>query len=185
MFRSSPKKLAALLGAVAALGLCAWLADSFFLERHRLSFVPTGLDVSRVLYAKEDAWGFGPGGNETGVVVYALSEDATAKVQAQGITYLSGLPPNPNAAGDWRGRYESWLATPQQLEGSDSQTHKVLSFEVAHYLNRYGFGIDIDPTVQRQINDAISNGGSFLAHGRTGVLIVAPSIRRVFYIYNG
>lgn len=185
MSQASLKKLATLSGVVAAIGLGAWLSAGFFLERYRLSFVPTGLGVSRVLYAKQDAWGFGPGANETGVVIYALPEEATAKVQAQGITYLAGLPANTDDQGTWRGRYESWHATPHQLEGSDSHTNKVSSFEVAHYLNRYGFGIDIDPVVQRQINDAISNGGSFLAHGRVGILIVSPSIRRVFYIYSG
>lgn len=32
--------------------------------QHRLSFVPEGLKVEEILYAKEESWGIGPSANE-------------------------------------------------------------------------------------------------------------------------
>jgi hypothetical protein len=185
MFGVSSKNLAIYFAIAIGMGLGIYFAFGLFAERHRLGFVPPGLGVTTVLYSSEHSWGFGPGGNETGVIVYVLPNGIANDVQSHGISRLSDLSKKTVSDGDWRGRYETWQATPTQLEGSDENTNAVMSYDVENYLNRYGFGIYLDPTVKRQINDAISNGGSFLAHGRIGVLIVAPSIQRVFYIYNG
>ncbi|WP_447787585.1 hypothetical protein [Variovorax boronicumulans] len=181
--KSTARRLTICVGTIAMLGACAYFVAGLARERHRLGFVPTGLGVTGVRYAKEDSWGFGPGGNETGVIAYALPVPTATAIQNQGIRYLQDLPPETLANG--LGRAHSWQTTPAQLEGSDAHANSVFSFDVADYLNRYGFGIDIDPTVRQQINDALANDGSFLSHERTGILIVAPSLQKVFYIYNG
>lgn len=41
-----------------------------------LSRVPQPLHASAIEYRVEKAWGFGPGGNETGFVVYRLTESS-------------------------------------------------------------------------------------------------------------
>lgn len=162
----------------------------YFLNRYQdknwhLSFVPVGLGITEILYVKEESWGFGPGGNETGVIIYALPESIALKIQNQGARYLEGTSAKTDVNGDLRGIYDNWRPTPMKLEGSDADANAVMSYDVADYLNRYGFGIEIDPSVKQQINQALSTPGSFAAYGRIGVFIVSPRIRRAFYIYNG
>jgi len=173
------------LVAVAAICGAAYSLFLFQQRAHALSFVPDEISVSRVIYSEEQSWGFGPGDNETGVFAYELTMEVTDQIQNKGIGYFARSVPATNDDDSWRGKYDSWQPTPLQLEGSDENTSKVMSYEVSNYLNRYGFGIDIDPEIRRQINDALSRPGSFVAHGRIGVLIIAPAIRRGFYVYNG
>lgn len=181
--KSTARRLTISIGTIAMLGACTYFVAGLVRERHRLSFVPMGLGVTGIRYAKEESWGFGPGGNETGVIAYALPVPTATAIQKQGIRYLQDLPPETFDNG--LGRVHSWQMTPAQLKGSDVHANSVFSSDVADYLNRYGFGIDIDPTVRQQINDALGNGGSFLSYERTGILIIAPSLQKVFYIYNG
>lgn len=55
-------------------------------ERARhLAFVPPALAVDHVLYSDEETGGFGPGGNETGIIVYAMSKAARERIEADGI----------------------------------------------------------------------------------------------------
>jgi hypothetical protein len=174
------------IGGIAVL-ICIALFASFKLyeRQFRLSHVPEGLNVSTILYANDESWGFGPGGNETGLIVYELPDSTAQEIQNSGIEYFAKLPKKARDSRDWRGRYDTWQSTPILLEGSDSATNKTSSYEIANYLNRYGFGISIDSQIEQEINKAISKPGSFAAYGRTGILIVVPSIRRVVYAYRG
>lgn len=182
-FSKAAIKLARCVGVVAALGVCAYLVAGLVQEQRRLGLVPAGLGVTQVLHAKQHAWGFGPGGNETGVVVFALPAGVAKEIEAQGMGYLANGP--AGTSGHGQGQPHAWQPTPVLLEGSDENTHPVLSYELAPYLNRYGFGIDIDATVARQIEATMSKPGGFVAQARTGLLIVAPALQRVFYIHSG
>ena len=86
---------------------------------------------------------------------------------------------------DWRGIYEHWQPTPILVEGTDSSMNRVMSHNIADYLDRYGFGIEIDPQINQEINNAISTPGSFAAYGRIGLIIVIPKVNKVVYVYNG
>jgi hypothetical protein len=184
MSRTFYMKLAVGSGAIAVLVLCAYLAAGALQERQRLRVVPAGLGVTRVLYGKEESWGLGPGGHETGVIVYSLPDEMAAKIQTEGIRCLAELSGKSAGKPEWW-QHGSWLATPVQLEGRDSKSDEVIkSHEIENHLYRWGFGIDIDPTVRRQINDSISKGGSFLLQTGSRTLLVAPSLQRVFYIYT-
>ena len=61
----------------------------------RMGAVPNGLNAPVVLYAKEKSWGFGPGGNESGVVIYRLTDGSARKVAKGGVPTS---PPRPTAA---------------------------------------------------------------------------------------
>ena len=178
------------IGGIAVL-VCIALVVSFKLyeRQFRLGYVPEGLNVSTVLYANEESWGFPffplPGDNETGLIVYELPDSTAKEIQKVGIDYFTKMPQKAGDSHDWHGRYETWQSTPILLEGSDSGTNRTNSYEIANYLNRYGFGISIDSQIEQEINKAISKPGSFAAYGRIGVLIVIPDIRRVVYAYNG
>ena len=161
-----------------------------FVYFHHLSFIPDGMGVWRVIYSKEEAWGFGPGVNETGVIVYKLPTSTEYLIEKDGIDYLSQFPSVRNG-GSWRGIYKTWYSTPIsqqhkdwfQIPASDRLTANPL---LDNYINKYGFGIDIKITIDDAINKVISTPGSYFAYARSGgVIIVAPSLHWVFYIYAG
>jgi len=39
----------------------------YLLYKHHLGLLPAAFEVTNVLYVSEKSWGFGPGGNETGI----------------------------------------------------------------------------------------------------------------------
>lgn len=184
MFKPLARKWLIRFGALALIALCASFLNHHLQTRHWLSFVPKELGVRHVLYTKVQSWGFGPGGNETGVVVYALPESISQKIQQNGISQILGLPvaENTNESGPGHSR---WQATPLKLEGLDENLNTIMSEQISHFLNRYGFGVEIDPEIEQQINRSISQSGSFAALGRNGVLIVSPALGRAFYVFNG
>ncbi|WP_158503210.1 hypothetical protein [Shimia thalassica] len=91
------------------LGIAA-LAWKGFLYRHHLRFVPEEMGVWRIIYVAEEAWGFGPGGNETGIIVYDMPEATYEALQAGGIKWLQNL--SSNSWSGWQGRYDEWHSTP-------------------------------------------------------------------------
>ncbi len=170
---------------VVALGAVLVICYNLWEKQRKFSFVPDGLGISTIVYSQEASWGFGPGGNETGIIVYELPDSVSKKIQNEGIEFFNRMPPKNSSSYDWHGRYEKWESTPILLDGSDNYTNSTKSYEIAKYLNRYGFGIPVDLQVEREINDAISKPGSFVAYGRIGLLIVVPVARRAVYAYNG
>lgn len=160
-----------------------------FVYKHHIDFVPKDLGVWRVLYSKEKVWGLGPGGNETGVIVYDLPQSSAELIKTQGIEYLSTLP-SVRKGKSWQGIYSTWNATPIskkhknwfEIPTTDDLTDEP---QLENYLNKYGFGIPVKQSVEEQINEAMSTPGSFFAYGRIGIIIIAPQIHRVFYVYVG
>lgn len=156
-----------------------------------LGFVPAGLNVGLILYTKEDAWGFGPGGNETGVIVYELPEHAADRVAAGGGKYLAELS-NADGSGS-RGHYRNWRTTPiageetwLHRDGTGKPWHAGHRPSIADYLNKYGFGIQIDADIPALIDDALWSPGNYYAYGPGGgLIIVAPNLRRIIYAYAG
>ncbi len=151
---------------------------------NRYSYVPEGLGVNKILFAAEDSWGFGPGGNETGVIVYELPEGVAEEIRHGGTDYLAKLPPRSGSNHDWHGRFERWQSTPITSDRAWF-AEKDASPRIANYLNQYGFGIPIDVQIERDIDDVISKQGSYFAYGRIGMLIVIPEIHRVVFAYAG
>jgi hypothetical protein len=161
-------------------------------QQNRLKHVPQHLSVSKVLYATEEVWGFGPGGNEAGVIVYELPDSATKEIKKAGISYLAKLPPKSLSSNDGRDLYQTWQHTPMHAapDWADKSTTWATSSamstpQLANYLNQYGFGVEIDADIEREINEALSKPGSYFTYGRIGILIVIPDIRKVVYAYNG
>jgi hypothetical protein len=42
------------------------------------------MGVWNLLYVSEESWGFGPGGNETGIIVYEMPKAVTAALEKRG-----------------------------------------------------------------------------------------------------
>lgn len=152
-------------------------------ERHYLSVLPYELNASKTLYVNQESWGFGPGGNETGLIVYELTNEVVNEIQRTGATkfFDKGFD-----------GYRNWQQTPIELtdewEGSRSGGEPELNIQttkIENYLDRWGFGIDINSKIESEINDAISKPENFYAYGRTGIIIVIPSTRKAVYAYAG
>ena len=92
----------------------------------------------------------------------------------------------------WQGRYGEWQETPilSDPDWEDpfqdrNMATTIFAPKIANYLDKYGSGIVIEPEIEREINEAISKSGSYLAYGRFGILIVIPDVRKVVYAYRG
>ncbi|MEZ0226319.1 MAG: hypothetical protein ACAH83_17315 [Alphaproteobacteria bacterium] len=167
----------------------------YYVRWWHLSFVPPAMSVSKVLYAREEAWGFGPGGNECGVIVFELPEEAVDNIHSLGMSYFSGLPvKQPSRGIDHRnGIYESWHRTPMVLDGRFPNGEGMERLGAAssvprirNYLGRYGDNFDIASVVEDEIDKAISTSGSFYSYSVSGgILIVIPDANHVVYVYSG
>ncbi len=166
-------------------GVLVW---SHVLRSHHLSAVPPGLEVTRVLYAAEEAWGYGPGGNETGIIVYQMPPSAKVRIERGGKEWLETLP---GSGKRWRGRYSTWHQTPfdpnvnRAFDIWNSGEYCGHGGGIAGYMFRYGFCIPFDKDVERLANDALSSSGSYYAFGRIGMLLLNPEKSRIIYAYNG
>ena len=150
-------------------------------RNHHLSFVPCGMDVAGIESVTEQASGFGPGGNEAGIIVYNLAETTIQGIEAEGIEYLRGLSCSRDTR-DWHGRYSNWRETPILADHKWGETG---ALRVANYLNQYGFGISGLSPDEGSIDGAISGPGSFYSYGRIGLILIVPRSRQAFYIYAG
>jgi hypothetical protein len=147
------------------------------------AFFRPNLTYGRFLRPLPNIGGFGPGGNETGVIVYSLPSAVAEQIADKGLQYFSS--PGRQAFG--------WLATPietgnlswsetKRLEGSSGSQAKRLE----DFLNRYGFGIEIPSWISRLANQAIVSPGNFFSYGPGGgVIIVIPAERKVVLAYAG
>lgn len=152
---------------------------------HHLSFVPDALQVDSISYREEDAWGFGPGGNEAGIIVYALPAEVAAEIERRGMAFFEQLPANENQQERrWRGRYEAWFETPVS-ETRYWKRRADRGLEIRDYICHYGFCIEIDDRVVEQTEAIINTPGSYYAYGRIGLIVVSPARKVVVYLYNG
>jgi hypothetical protein len=151
-----------------------------------LSVVPDALDVSSISYRKEESWGFGPGGNEAGIRLYPMTGHIAKQVQNGGINFLKNMPPNKNQNGRrWRGYYSNWIETPIKPGPQWEPTKEDGKFDTYSYVCRYGFCIDIEEDVVKEVNSIANTPGSYYAYGRIGLIIVSPHKKKVIYLYNG
>jgi hypothetical protein len=142
------------------------------------------LQVSKVLYVKEESWGFGPGGNETGLLVYELPADVAATIASKGLPFLND---NDNAL---KARQQlvpnfDWYPTPVVPNSGwigDGRTPASINL----FLNRYGFGLDFDQRFIAMADQAKNAPGNFYSYGSGGrLLVVSPALRKVIFAYSG
>ncbi len=170
---------------VASLALVPTATWKFYERKFNLEVIPDALEVRTVSYRNEESWGFGPGGNEAGILIYPLPEDVSRKALRGGIKYFENLPPNQDQQSrNWRGRYELWSETPIREDRWEINPGTGL-LNVTDYICAYGFCIHIPPDRLKQVNEIISRPGSFYARGRIGIIVVSPEQKLVLYFYNG
>jgi hypothetical protein len=175
-----------------------FLAWKAFVYHHHLRFVPEAMNVWWVRYVSEESWGFGPGGNETGIIVYDMPDRVRDALKDNELAWLESLSP-PEWAG-WQGRYEEWRTTPiptTKFARADpaacppKTSDRYLGFypngcpSISGYMGAYGFAIPFDREVEEMVNEALFSPGAYYAFGRIGILILIPSRERIVYVYNG
>lgn len=186
-----------ILYTILGVMLCSFLAWKAVLYRHHLHFVPEEMGVWWVRYVAEKSWGFGPGGNETGIIVYDMPDKVREELTQNGISWLETLP--PNSWKDWQGRYRDWKSTPipdtilwanpKKCPPKNSDRY-LLSYpngcpSITGYMGNYGFYISFDREVEQLVNQAMFSPGAYYAFGRIGLLIIIPAQNRIVYVYNG
>ncbi len=88
--------------------LLLWFGFKVLERQFLLQRLPPELGVNVVLYEASEAWGFGPGGNETGVVLYALPNgvaDAISEGDLGVLRQQDRWKQTPMRRGDDRDRY--------------------------------------------------------------------------------
>lgn len=175
----------AFLLLVGFLTLAPVAAYKFYERRFNMNHVPDALGVSAISYELQESWGFGPGGNEAGILVYPLSEEVSRQLEQGGVKFLQTMPPNQNQADRrWQGAYETWLETPA-VNPQWKLNAKTGHLDVMDYICVYGFCIDVDPGVVNEANEIVNSAGSYYAQGRIGIIVVSPKRKKVLYFYNG
>jgi len=170
--------------AIASVIALTW-ANSTKRSR-QLRLVPAGLGVKQVVYAREESRGFGPGGNETGLIIFELPDHVARNIQQQGIKFLHQNVSAQVADGGAGSRVSrNWKITPVRVEGSDDDTNFTRTYDIGKYLNRYGFGIPIDKEVGRYIDGALSGQGNFIDDDGRRLIIVMPEAGKLVYAYRG
>lgn len=161
-------------------------AFKIYEQNFLLSFIPDALGVHSISYREEESWGFGPGGNEAGIRVYPLPEEAAKQISAHGIEFFNNMPPNQHQRKRrWRGDYYNWSETPIKPDNHWQRNEKTKTFTIYDYICAYGFCIDIKPAIVEEANSIINSSGSYYAYGRIGIIIVNPDKKLILYLYNG
>jgi len=158
-----------------------YITFELYERNFKLSVIPDPLYVNSISYSEEKLWGFGPGGNETGIRVYPLSEQVAQKISKQGINFFTNIPSNQNQAGV---HYYNWLPTPVKPDRFWKPREDSTEFNIYDYICAYGFCIDIKPTIVEEANAIINTTGSYYAYGSSSLIIVSPEKKLVLYLYR-
>jgi len=154
--------------------------------RFVLARVPEPLHISWIEYREEKAWGIGlPGDNETGFVVYRLTDESAGWARRRGDRLAELLPGGSQhwqltPVADWADGGRNWHAY------DESRSMRPHAADIREYLDKYGFGIPIEPTRAEQLNHAIRTTGSFYSYGHGGsITVVDPRYGKVYFAYAG
>lgn len=184
----SPGKKTAILALGALLVSSPYLLFSGCVYRMQSSAdqsrVPQQLQVAEVEYRLEKSSGIGmPGDNETGFVVYKLT-DASARWARSHQSDLHRILAIRDVI---------WWPTPVDDERDKAMWH---NYDVAatpphdanlnEYLDRYGFAIPVEEGRDTDFNAAIRTPGSIYTYKRGGsVTVVDPKRGKIYFAYAG
>lgn len=164
-----------LVGTIVA--LYSWYKN--YEQTFYLNHVPQEMGVSKILYQTTESWGFGPGGNETGIIVYELPESSAKTIKNTGIDYFSILSLEDTPRNEYIRQCSEWSETPMKNDANSS-------WILGDFLDQYGFGIAVDSGIEKKVNSAVSKSGSYFTNCQGSIiLIVIPEINKVVMVYAG
>ncbi|WP_293827705.1 hypothetical protein [uncultured Brevundimonas sp.] len=180
----------ALLALLVCAPLVGWQTYQYVWYQ---SVLPHGVEARWIEYRKQAAWGFGPGADEVGLIIYRLEKASLSKIEDGGLAYLSDASESQvlvNASqrkANERRTYWDWKRTPIVPLWSEHGEHNCgREPGIGAFLDRNDFRCKLDPKTVSRVNAIISSDNAFYAHGRGGsVVIVAPAEKRVILAYSG
>jgi hypothetical protein len=161
-------------GVGLALAGAGWLGWQEMVRRHHLALLPPVLGVSDRLAAFEVTAGWGPGGNESGLILYRMPDALAAQLGQGTAPVAEGL---------------DWQATPFVAEGSSDGALGPCAGDacarIDRFLWRYGQGIELPRDVEEMVDQALRTPGSRVGVTRSGLVLLIPGEKRVVYAYAG
>jgi hypothetical protein len=150
---------------------------------HALRALPPAVEAVAVEFSRNESYGIGPGGNETGFNVIRLADDGAARVAEGGVAWLNAQP-GGRVRPDWKQtpvpRDHDWMGRPDSAAGAWPDP------TVRAVLDRYGFGFDPPTDHQTALDAAMNAPGSYYAFGPGGlVVVIVPATRRAYVFYAG
>ena len=180
-------------GLIVALGLGIIASCYVGLKINERNFVlarvPAPLDVAEIEYRQEELWGLGfmPGDNETGLVVYRLTDKSAEWARSKGNQLPDAL----------LGEQQVWAQTPvadkddewgfqETYDPKTGRTSDRAPPDISGFLGKFGFDIEVEDVLQNEVNKAVQSPGSFYSYGSGGsVTIVDPANGKVYFAYAG
>lgn len=180
------RRLAVVLGVLIAtvmLGIGWYRSAEDRLWRHRL---PVELGPVSTEYRKTADYGFGPGGNSAGIIVFRLTAQAADGLLENGIGPLEQAG---RRSGSRSWRFWNWRPTPVVFDERWTRRGDHLCGDepgIGAYIDYAAFRCDVDPTVIAHVNMILSRPGAYYAYGSaSSVILVAPREGLVILAFNG
>lgn len=180
-----------LLKVTLAVSVLIYASLQFYQYQSRLNHIPSRMGVWHILYSEEQIWGMGPGGNETGIIVYGMPKATYNALMAGGMEWLEVISKDNSRGRRRQGVFRKWHRTPSPVATKCSLDPPNRADEpescsiVGQLLDRYGSIISVDDWVLELANEAMLTEGAYYSHGMLGMLIVIPDKRRLIYAYSG
>lgn len=179
--------------AVVVAPVVAWQAFIYFGYQ---GVLPLGVNAPFVTYRKTETYGFGPGGDAAGILVYRMTDATAARVAQGGVAYL-----NASAAEDGRPLtiderrrrsrrvYSDWRPTPVDLErfGSGHGEDRCGGRPgIRAYLGNFSFRCKVRRSILDKTDRLLSTPGAFYGsrNREDAIVIVSPKTREVVFAYR-
>lgn len=178
--------LRALLPAAGIIILLGWASFALFSAHFYRNQMPEHVGIGRVVYNNVKTFGFGPGGNETGLIIFTMSDRAAKALETDPERFLaSASVPRAERCGS----FGEWAITPYTPERDSGAAVVPARLDgpatIEEILNRYGFGIRLPPAHSHMLNEALAKRGSYLAESKCGRVFLMPAERRAALIIVG
>jgi hypothetical protein len=159
-----------------ALVVIPWIAWTEVIRRHHLAFLPPELGVTSRMAAYEVAWGWGPGANESGLIIYRMPEALAAALEDGRVPATGGEPwmPTPFAPGG-----------PSDPNDAKGGCEGDACAQIEQFLGPYGIFLKLPQDVEEMVDQALTQPGSWVRSARFGVVLLIPGEKRVVYAYAG
>lgn len=172
---------AAMLAGTGALGVARFQSAKEAFWRDKL---PAGLEVESLEYRKTADYGFGPGGNSAGIVVYRLRYGSAEQFLARG---LDTAGRDGSHARRWR--YWNWRPTPVAFDARWTRHGDHICGRepgIGAYIDYGDIRCTVDPAVIARVNRIVTGPGAYYAYGSaSSVIVVAPAEALVILAFNG
>lgn len=180
------------IGALVLCMCCVWLWK-IFEYRFYLSQLPKELGVWHITHLTTATYGFGPGGESRGFVLFALPQSTADEILELGTGWFEQLAPFDRSFD----RLE-WATTPFSPEEVHWTTQKGCDLSdwwteagaghvcpgIAAFVRGFGFLYDLDPDVTAFVDQSVFSEGAYVLEGRSRLILVDPKRRYVVYAYH-